>query len=76
MHLLDRVPHREIGMYLVAVPPPRSLPFEVAGRFEVGDDALHRALGDPHVGCHIPDPHLRVPGETDQDMAVVGQERP
>lgn len=60
----------------VAVAPAVAGPSEVAGRLEVGDDLLHRALGNSDPSCHLAQRDLRIARNREQDMCVVCQERP
>ena len=43
---LSRVPHGDLAVDDVAVPPPRALDLDVPRRHEVGDDALNGPLGN------------------------------
>ena len=49
---------------------------DVAVGDEVGDDRLGRPLGDAHPGGDVTTADLRVGGDADEDVAVVGEERP
>src|SRR5205823_4124483 len=60
----------------VAVTAARARGADEAVVAELGQDALHRAFLDPdHVG-DVADPYVRVTGEADQDLAVIGEKFP
>ena len=65
-----------MGLDLVAVPPPVARAREVARVLELDDDALHGALGDPYLLGDVPDPAIRIPGDAQEDVRVIGQEGP
>ena len=43
---------------------------------KVADDPLSRTLGDADLLGHVAQPAARIPGDTQQRVRVVGQERP
>jgi hypothetical protein len=60
----------------VLVAAPDAFPLQVAGGFEAGDDGLGCAFGDADGGGYLTQPGGRFPGDGQQHMGVVGQERP
>jgi hypothetical protein len=65
---------RQVRLDLVAV-AAAVFPFHhVAGRSQVGDDAVRAALGDAHAGRDITQPHARVVGDAQQHPGRGGQE--
>ena len=73
---LRRMPHRDRAVHDVAVPAADPLPLDVAGLDEVGEDPLRRALGDPDGLGDVPEPHVRVAGDAEQHLRVIGDEPP
>ena len=73
---LDRVPKRQIGSHLVAIPPTMATPLEVPSFLQLGDDPLNGALGDADEVSDVAHPHLRLPRNAQQDVRVVGQKGP
>ena len=55
---LHRVAKRKIVLDLVPIPTAAPTSLQVPRFLQVGDDALHRALGDAHKGSNISHPHL------------------
>ena len=49
---------------------------ETTGRFEFGDDALHRTLGDTDDFGYLALANVDVSSDGEQHMGVVGQELP
>jgi hypothetical protein len=49
---------------------------QVACVFEIGDDALHGALGDPNSGCDFTQASPRFVCDANQYVGVVTKERP
>ncbi len=73
---IHRVPHGQLGIERVRVASAVARAFEVAGFDQVGHDALGRALGDPDGVGDIADANARIPGDAQQYMRVISQERP
>ena len=73
---LDRVPQGKSGSNLVTISTTLATPLEVPSFFQVGDDALDRALRDAHKLSNIAHPHLGLPRNAQQDVRVVGKKRP
>jgi len=73
---LDRVPERTIGSDLVAISTTMANPLDVPGLFQVGDDALDRALRDAYKLSNVAHSCLRLPRNAQQDVRVVGEKRP
>ena len=73
---LDRVPKRKIGSDLVAVSTTMANPLYVPSFFQVGNDALDRALRDAYELSNIAHPRLRLPRNAQEDVRVVGEKRP
>jgi hypothetical protein len=60
----------------VSIPSPDLLAFDVLILFKVGDDPLHRPLGDPDLLRDLAKPKVRGLGKQEQDVGVVAEERP
>ena len=76
MLTLDLVPHGPIGDDVVAIPTPFAMAGETPGHLQVLHDALHGTLRDPDLVGEIAQSQLRVAGQADEHVAVVGEERP
>ena len=72
----ERVSEWQLGLHLVVVSPPASLPQHVTLVDELGEDSVGGTLGDPDGGGDVPQPHAGVTSDADQDVCVVGQEVP
>src|SRR6266568_1038630 len=68
--------YRQVSLDLVAVAAAVLLRDHVAGRGEVGDDAVGAALGDAQAGRDVTQSRARVVGDVQQNPGVVGQEAP
>lgn len=73
---LDRVPELHVQAKDVAVAPTLPVPRDDPGGREVGDDLLDGTLGDADSGGNILQQDVRVIGEADQDVSVIGEESP
>jgi len=73
---LDRVAHRAITGDFVFVLAASPVAGQVALFLEVGDDALHGALGDADACGDLAQPEAGVLRQAEQDVTVVGEERP
>lgn len=73
---LDRVSKGEVFPHLITIPPPVTDSNQISALLEVGDDALHRALGDTHHLSDVAHPHLRLPYDAQYDVRMVGEKRP
>lgn len=73
---LHRVAERELAVDAVNIAATDSFPLENAAGHEFRDDLLHRTFRDADCGHHIPQAHFRVLGKAQQDVRVVGEERP
>jgi hypothetical protein len=73
---LGNVAHRQVAPDRVGVAAacPRAL--DVAGFDEVGEDPLSRAFGDSDPVGHVAQAHVRVLGEAEEHLRVVGDEGP
>jgi hypothetical protein len=60
----------------VVVSSSLALAVDVAGFDEVGEDALGGALGDADALGDVSEPGIRVLGDGEQDLGVVGEKRP
>lgn len=76
MRLLHGMPERPVGVDAVLVPPAGSGPLDVARADQVGDDRLRCTLSDADSGGNITTADAGIIGDTDEDVAVVGEERP
>ena len=60
----------------VAIATSYALFADVSALFELGDDADDRSLGYSDAESDVTYPHLRVPSETNDHVAVIAEERP
>jgi len=70
------VAHREVAPDRVGVAAPEPGAVDVAGLDEVGKDPLRRTLRDPDPFGDVTQPHVRVLGEAEQHLGVIGHEGP
>lgn len=68
--------HRSVHLDDVAVTTPVPLPFDEAGIDQVGEDPLGGADGDTDGIGHVAQPQIRVAGDAQQHLRVVGHELP
>ena len=73
---LDRVPKRQIGSHLVAIPTTMANPLDVPSFLQLGDDPLNGALRDTYEVSDISHPRLRLPRNAQENVGVVGEKRP
>jgi hypothetical protein len=73
---LDGVPQRLFGADAVGVLPAHLVPLDEAASLEIGDDPLHRPLGDAHPQGHLPEHGGGRLGKQDQDVGMVGEKGP
>lgn len=73
---LGRVAHVRFGVDGVVVSSAFALAGDEPVFDEVGDDALSGAFGDPHCGGDVAEPCFGVAGDAEQNLGVVGEERP
>ena len=73
---LDRVAEREVAVHLVPITPALAHAGEITSLVQVGDDALHRTLGDPDSLRHLAQADLRVARDAEQHVGVIAQECP
>ncbi len=73
LHLMA---HGASGVDLVAIAPTDPDAFQVAAGLELTDDLRDGPVGDADQLGQIPQTELGVAGQTDQDVGVVGEERP
>ena len=57
--MLQRMPEAPTAENTVTVAPPDFLDLESPGGLEVGQNTLHRALGDADQSSQVPHPQLR-----------------
>ncbi len=72
----QRIGQRTLGVDQVGVSPPRSLARDVTLVCELRDDAVRCPFGDPHTLTDVTQANAGLIGDADQDLAVVGEERP
>ena len=60
----------------VVISSPDASALDVPLGDEVGDDRLGRPLGDAHPGGDVPAADLWIGGDADEDVSVIGEERP
>jgi len=72
----ESLTHGRFSVDRVAVPPADALDRDEACLDEVCDDPLGCALGDADHLRDVSCPHVFVPGDTEQDLSVVGHEPP
>ena len=76
MRLFHGMAHGKVRIDLVVVASPDAGALHVAGVDEVGDDGLGGTFGDPDPSRDVTSPDARVLSHADQDVPVVGEERP
>jgi hypothetical protein len=74
--LLSWVPHRLPTVDDVSISAASAAALEEAGFYEVGNDSLRRAFGDPDVAGDISEPNVRIVRDAQQHLRVVRDERP
>lgn len=74
--LLDLMTHRAIVMDRVAISSPDLGSLDVASDFELVDQGRYRTIGDANELSQVAQSQVWVAGETDEDVAVIRQERP
>jgi hypothetical protein len=73
---LGAVPHLHVAVDDVATSSSDSFALQVRPFYEIGDDALHGALSDPHHLRHVPESHIRISCDAEQDLSVIRDEAP
>ena len=73
---LRRVAHLALAVQRVTASAPDPLTPHVPALDEVGDDPLDGALGDPDGLGDVAQTRVRVMGDAEQDLRVVGDEAP
>jgi len=68
--------HREVPVERVVVAPSRSMPRDVPGVDEVGNDSLSRSLRDADGLGDVAQPHVGVLLEAEKDLRVARDEVP
>ena len=76
MAFLGGVAHGDVGSDAVAVSTADPFALYVAGFDQVGDDALGGSLCDSDALGDVTEPRVRVAGEAEKDLGVVGEEPP
>jgi len=71
-----RVREGQVRPDRVAVAATDPLALDVLRRDEVLHDAMRRTLRDPDEVADVPQPHVRILRDAQQDLPVVRQERP
>ena len=72
----ERMTEVGFAVDLVAVPAALFDPDEEARGAEVGDDFLNGTLTDPDLVRDLADPDRRLPGDAEEDVAVVRENEP
>jgi hypothetical protein len=72
----DGVAQRQIGVDLITVTASLAVAGDGAGLLEVLDDVLDGAFGDADAGGDVAEAGIRVFGEADENVGVVGKEGP
>src|SRR5690242_6417523 len=70
------MPHRVPAVDDVSVSTSNPLAFHVTGFDQVGQDALRRTFRDADTVGHVPQPDVRRLGDAQEDLGMVGEERP
>ena len=73
---LDGMSQREAGSDLVVVATATANSRDVSGLLQLPDDALHGALRDADQIGNVAHPNLRLARQTQENVRVIGQERP
>lgn len=72
----QRMPEGEVGMDLVVATATEPVLREVAGFHQIADDAVGGAFGDSDALGDVAQARVGLPGDTEQDVSVVGKELP
>jgi hypothetical protein len=72
----ERIRQRKVSFDRVLVASTASSTCDVSRALELSDDSVRRPFGDPHVRSDLTQPNTRVVRDTEQDLRMVGQERP
>lgn len=67
---------RLIRQYRIAISPTHSFPPNETTFFQVDDNSLNGPLRDSHLSCHFSQNDIRIAVQNEQDVGVVGKERP
>jgi hypothetical protein len=73
---LGGVAHLDLAVDRVAVSTSNAFPVDEALLDEVGEYSLGGAFRDPDVGGDVAEPDVRVSGDAEQHLGVVGDESP
>src|SRR5437868_3410215 len=73
---LNRVPHRQVAVDVVAIASSEPGDFQIAAFFQFGDDALYRTFRDVDLYGHVAHPDFRVGRDAKENVSMVAQERP
>jgi len=71
--LFDRMAQRQTGVHVVAMASSDALVAQMTRFLELGDDPLHRALGDADLGRDVAHARLGVLRDAHQHVRVVGE---
>lgn len=72
----QRVSQLPFGMNNVIILAPDPLPLQITGPFQLRDDPLHRALGNPDRQSHFTQRLLRISSQTNQNMSMIRKKIP
>lgn len=72
----DGVSESLSGADAIAILPPDFFSLKKAFRFQISDDALHGPFSNANLGRDFSQDQGRVTREQDQDVGIVGEERP
>jgi len=73
---LGAVAHLHIAVDDVAASSSDSFALQVRRFYEISDDALHGAFSDPHHLRNVPESHIRISCDAEQDLSVIRDEAP
>ena len=73
---VERVAQAPVVDDLVAVPRSDPLALEVPLLDQLGDDSMHRALGDADLLGDVPKPRIRVACKHGEHVHVIGKKEP
>lgn len=73
---LDGVAQRLLKQNAVMILATDFPSLDESARFQIGNDALNGPLGDSHFGRNVPEYRRRASRQHDQNVRVIGEERP
>ncbi len=72
----NRVSQRKFRVNTVMISPARTVAFQILGRFQIGNNPLHRPLRDSHTQRHIAELRVCIAGNQQQHVRMIAQKCP